>query len=81
MAWIEQVPDDRAEGLLAQLYAAARQRAGKVYNIVRIMSPNPAVMRESLAFYRALMFGESPLSRGLRELLAVVTSRVNHCRY
>ena len=81
MSWIEQVPDDQAEGLLAQLYAAARQRAGKVFNIVRIMSLNPAAMRDSLAIYRTLMFGESPLPRGMRELLAVVTSRVNHCRY
>jgi alkylhydroperoxidase family enzyme len=32
-------------------------------------------------FYAAVMYGVSPLSRGQRELLAVVVSRANHCRY
>jgi AhpD family alkylhydroperoxidase len=27
------------------------------------------------------MFGESPLSRAQREMLAVVVSQVNHCKY
>ncbi|MCY3836819.1 MAG: carboxymuconolactone decarboxylase family protein [Anaerolineaceae bacterium] len=61
--------------------AAARKRAGRVWNIVRIMTPNPAALRASMNLYSALMFGESPLTRAQRELLAVVVSRSNHCRY
>ena len=49
--------------------------------IVGIMSLNPRVLRTSMDFYSAIMYGGSPLSRGQRELLAVVVSRANHCRY
>lgn len=81
MAWIDTVSPEDADGPLKQMYDAAIQRAGRVYNIVRVMSPNPAVLRASLAFYREIMFGESPLPRGLRELIATVVSRFNNCHY
>jgi alkylhydroperoxidase family enzyme len=45
------------------------------------MSPNGAVMRDSMRFYGSLMFGESPLSRSQREMIAVVTSQANECVY
>ena len=70
-----------AEGLLAEEYAAAVERAGKVYNIVRSMSLNPAVLRQSMELYKAIMFGPSQLSRLERELLAVVVSNANECHY
>ena len=38
------------------------------------MSLNPPVLRASMELYRAIMFGESGLSRRERELLATVTS-------
>ena len=55
------------EGLLAEEYAAAVERAGKVYNIVRSMSLNPAVLRQSMALYKAIMLGPSGLTRQERE--------------
>ena len=57
------------------------KRAGRVWNIVRIMTPNPAVLRASMQLYKAIMYGESPLSRAQREMLAVVVSRQNDCVY
>ncbi len=81
MPWIETVSDEEARGQVETLFEAARARAGRVYNIVRIMSPNPAALRTSMAFYRALMFDPSPLSRAQRELLATVVSRANNCYY
>ena len=73
-------PED-AEGLLAEEYAAAVERAGKVYNIVRSMSLNPAVLRASMEMYKAIMFGPSGLTRQERELLATVVSAENECFY
>ena len=35
----------------------------KVYNIVRSMSLNPAVLRQSMALYKAIMLGPSGLTR------------------
>jgi alkylhydroperoxidase family enzyme len=73
-------PED-ADGLLAEEYEAAIARAGKVFNIVRSMSPNPEVLKASIEMYKAIMFGPSPLSRQERELLATVVSSENECYY
>jgi alkylhydroperoxidase family enzyme len=73
-------PED-ADGLLAEEYEAAMGRAGKVYNIVRSMSLNPAVLRQSMELYKAIMFGPSGLTRQERELLATVVSATNECYY
>ncbi len=81
MPYIQQVADEDARGAVQRELAAARKRAGRVWNIVRIMTPNAAALRASMGLYGALMFGESPLSRAQREMLAVVVSRVNDCHY
>lgn len=81
MAWIQTVPEGEAEGPLRAQYDAAVKRAGKVFQIVRLMSPNPAVLEASMGLYRAVMFGPSPLSRRQREMMAVVVSAANGCHY
>ena len=81
MPYIDIVPLKRATGLLKKQYEAALARAGRIWGIVSIMSPNPRAMKTSLNFYQALMYGPSPLSRGRREMLAVVVSAANHCAY
>jgi uncharacterized peroxidase-related enzyme len=81
MPWIRQVEDHEAEGLCKKLFAEARERAGKVWNIVRLMSLRPKQLQASMALYREVMFGESALSRSERELVAVVVSETNGCFY
>ena len=81
MPWIKQIPDDQAEGLLKQQYDAALKRAGRVFNIVRVMSLNAPLMRDSMAFYITLMKGPSPLSRAQREMIATVVSSEVGCHY
>lgn len=81
MAYIDQVSDEQATGDVKRELDLARKRAGRVWNIVRIMTPNPAVLRASMQLYKAIMYGESPLSRAQREMLAVVVSRRNDCVY
>lgn len=81
MSWIRTVGEGEAEGQLGRLYGEAIARAGKVYGIVRLMSVSPAILETSMALYRALMHAPGPLSRRQREMLAVVTSRANHCHY
>jgi alkylhydroperoxidase family enzyme len=73
-------PED-ADGLLAEEYDAAVERAGKVFNIVRSMSLDAEVLRQSMKLYRAIMFGPSELTRQERELLATVVSASNECYY
>jgi alkylhydroperoxidase family enzyme len=81
MPWIKQVPVEKATGFLKKQFDAALERAGRVWNIVHIMSVNPLAMDASLRFYGAIMMGRSPLSRAQRELLATVTSAELECRY
>jgi len=81
MAFINTVPPDDAQGALASFYAAAEQRAGRVYKILQVQSLNPAVLKASTGLYTAVMHGESPLSRVEREAIAVVVSRANDCFY
>ena len=81
MAWIEQIPDDQAEGAVAEQFLAARVRAGRVWNIVRVMSLNPVQLEASMSLYLAVMHGESPLSRMQRELVATVVARELACEY
>ena len=81
MAWIQLQRVEDATGELARHFKAAVTRAGRVWNIVRLMSPNPPVLQASMALYRATMHGPSPLSRAQRELLATVVSREIGCHY
>ncbi len=81
MPHLDLIEPDDADGLLAEEYEAAIGRAGKVYNIVRSMSLNPAVLRQSMELYKAIMFGPSGLTRQERELLATVVSATNECYY
>lgn len=81
MPWIKQIPLDEAKGLLKQQFEAAIKRAGRVWNIVHIMSVNPAAMRDSIRFYTTIMMGDSPLTRVQREMLATVTSAELNCHY
>ena len=81
MPWIKVFTLDEATGFLREQYDQALKRAGRIWNIVSIMSQNPPVLKASMDFYGALMHGPSPLSRGQRELLATVVSAQNHCLY
>ncbi|MFQ5595932.1 MAG: hypothetical protein ACE5HA_17450 [Anaerolineae bacterium] len=81
MSWIDQVPIPEATGLLKKLFDQAIERAGRVWHIVHIMSLNPHVLRASIGFYTAVMFGDSPLTRAQRELLATVVSAELGCYY
>jgi alkylhydroperoxidase family enzyme len=81
MAWIRIVPIGEATGLLKKLFDEALARAGRVWNIVHVMSLNPPLMEASMSFYRELMFGPSPLSRAQREMLATVVSAEIRCVY
>ena len=81
MAWIDQVSDSQATGFLKKQFDDAMKRSGRIWNVVRIMSPNPRVMDANMKLYGALMHGDSPLTRMQRELLATVTSAELNCRY
>ena len=81
MAWIDTVEYEDATGILKRQYDAALKRTGKIFNIVKISSLKPTVVRSSISSYISLMLESGSLSRAQREMLAVVVSRANDCFY
>ena len=81
MPYIKQITIDQATGPLKRELEKAVARAGRVWNIVQIMSLNARTMKSAMEMYGATMFAQSPLSRQQREMLAVVVSKANHCDY
>ncbi len=82
MAWIELITPERATGLLKQLYDAAMKRAGRIYNVIKLQSRRPRVLRASTQLYMEVMHSpDSPLSRAQREMIATVVSQTNGCFY
>ena len=78
---IRVISPDEATGLLEKQYEEAMRRAGRIWNVVSIMSQNARALRASMALYTSLMQGQSPLSRRQREMIAVVVSARNDCVY
>jgi alkylhydroperoxidase family enzyme len=50
-------------------------------NIIRIHGMHSRTMRQHYDLYKELMYGKGPLSRIQREMIAVVVSAENRCRY
>jgi uncharacterized peroxidase-related enzyme len=81
MAWIQTVEPEQASGELREGYDRLGAERGKLSNIMKVQSLHPAAMGAHLDLYLAVMFGRSEVSREERELIAVVVSAANGCRY
>ncbi len=81
MAWIEQVEESDATGPIAETYRKLIRQRGKLANILKVQSLNPAALDAHLDLYMGLMFGRSRLSRAERESIGVAVSAANRCEY
>ncbi|MFA5862857.1 MAG: peroxidase-related enzyme [Candidatus Thermoplasmatota archaeon] len=81
MPWIPSVKPEDATGALKQEYARIAEARGAVGDIFSVTGLHPGVPSAHLALYQELHFGEGPLSRRERELIATVVSRENKCGY
>jgi len=81
MAYVEQTSEEDAVGIVADVYGAARVRAGTVANIIKVMSCDGRSLSESMQFYVSLMKSGNALSPARREMLATVVSNANDCYY
>ena len=82
MAWIKMIPEEEAQGKLANLYQQYKSReSGMMDHILKIHSLDPPTMESHIQMYKQLMFGPSELSRKEREMIAVVVSVENSCHY
>jgi alkylhydroperoxidase family enzyme len=81
MAYISQISESEASGLLQQAYELARDRSGGLANIIRIMSHDAETLNASMQFYVKLMKSPNALSSQQKEMLATVVSGTNDCYY
>lgn len=81
MAWIDTIDLDDADDELRALYEEIIDTRGKLSNILKVHSLNPAALADHLRLYDTLLFGRSELRRAEREALAVVVSVENDCPY
>ena len=80
-AAIEIIRRPDADRALAEAYRRVAGPEREPANILAVSSLNPRAMEDHARLYRGLMFGESPLSRAERELVATVVSKTNGCHY
>src|SRR5512146_3267381 len=66
---------------IQKYFAKCDEKLGFVPNVLRAYSFNSEKLATFMAMYNELMLGPSGLSKLEREMIAVVTSSVNHCFY
>jgi alkylhydroperoxidase family enzyme len=81
MAYICQIDEAEAEGVLKRVYDAAIARVGGVANIIKVMSLDARSTQGAIQFYTSVMKSENALSSARREMLAAVVSNINDCYY
>ena len=81
MPWISVIDEGEATGKLKEIYEELKEKRGKVGNILKVHSLNPQAMKDHADLYVTLMFGKSKLTREERELIGVIISITNGCKY
>jgi uncharacterized peroxidase-related enzyme len=73
---LEEMPEDvRARCVEVQ------QKGGFIPNVFLALAHRPAEFRAFFAYYDALMFKDSGLTKAEREMIVVTTSAANQCEY
>ncbi|RKY21779.1 MAG: hypothetical protein DRQ55_03280 [Planctomycetota bacterium] len=81
-AWIETVPEDEATGDLAAAYAANRDPStGRVDHILKVHALRPGTLTDHARLYHGILHAPGELLPYERELLGLVVSNINACRY
>jgi alkylhydroperoxidase family enzyme len=68
-------------GMLDQAKIPERNRVSDTDNIIQVHSINSNIMKNHYDLYVSLMRKSSPISRRLREMIAIVVSSINKCNY
>lgn len=81
MPRIKVIDYEESDGLLRETYDHLIKTRGKLAEVHKIQSLNPATILQHMELYMGVMFGQSPLKRYQREMMAVVVSKANDCEY
>lgn len=81
MPHIEVIPYEESTGELKAIYDSLIAARGKLADVHIIQSLNPATIVSHMNLYKDILFGQSPLKRPQREMIAVIVSAANQCEY
>jgi uncharacterized peroxidase-related enzyme len=81
MSKIKVIEPHEAEGRLKEIYDDLEKKRGQIAEVHKIQSLRPESIVKHMDLYMEIMFSKSELSRAKREMIAVVVSMANDCRY
>lgn len=81
MARIKVIEFEEAEDRLLDIYSQLITKRGKLAAVHKIQSLRPESIIKHMDLYMELMYTKSELTRSERELIAVIVSVTNSCRY
>lgn len=81
MSRIKVIQEEEAQGRLKEIYEQLAGSRGKLAEVHKIQSLRPESIVKHMELYLEIMFSKSELSRPRREMIAVVVSSANGCRY
>ncbi len=79
MPYISTVASEDAEGDLLDVYIAHEIDQGVIFAPYEVLTNNGPALKALTEFQHAVRFGESPLSRFQREMIATLTSGATGC--
>ena len=79
--YLREVEDHQGSGMYAELIRKAKADGMPVPQIRYLLAYKPAWTDHLARLTQQVMRGESPLSPGIRELIAAFTSRRNECPF
>jgi uncharacterized peroxidase-related enzyme len=81
ITWLRVPVDGELPPEVLELHEAPLEKLGFVPNVLRVYALRPSHLLRWNDHYEELMKGDSGLSRAEREMIAVVVSVANRCRY
>jgi uncharacterized peroxidase-related enzyme len=81
ITWLRVPADGELPPEVLELHEAPLEKLGFVPNVLRVYALRPSHLLRWNDHYEELMKGDSGLSRAEREMIAVVVSVANRCRY
>lgn len=79
MPYIKTVPSEDAQGDLLDVYVAHEIDSGVIFPPYEVLTNNGPALKALVEFQQAVRFGDSPLSRLQREMIATLTSGATGC--
>ncbi len=81
LTWLRVPAEEELPAEVVALQEPSLEKLGFVPNVLRVYALRPGHLLAWTAHYDELMKGESGLSKAEREMIAVVVSMTNECRY